>query len=443
MSILSCSKRIEMISKLGYTKASQFQLMSFDSLIKRSATKVGAGNRTFHFYAPRMSKMTSAANLREINAQQNNQIENSSPASQNLSVKTFISDEEVIPIEQPKFERLESAFGSMVLAKLPPQSQFVLVNGRIVSKSILVQATETIDGNVLIEALNVLMGNKIRHKTGIFMPETQTGACGDLVFAPNLSGDIVEIKLNGLSTFLVSRMHLLAYTNLVSTKKAASLQVNSKSSSSDIGDINVMWGKTGGTNGYVTATGEGSLLISSNAGLFKLKLVDGEEYMVDSSHVVCWNSTVTQTINQDAPVIRKFWKSTKVDHIPSKSNKPSTSSQHPQENIHQSTHANTATSQQPITSASKPYSSSNAVKNFASRAAAKINAALIAFFKNLSSASLNLLSDTLALIMYKLKSSIKNGYSSPKLITIKGPGEVYLTSKSRTNLINRVKQKLY
>ncbi|OMJ29328.1 hypothetical protein AYI69_g1173 [Smittium culicis] len=307
----------------------------------------------------------------------------------------------------------------------------------------LVQATEKIDGNVLLEAFNVLKGNKIRHKTGIFMPETQTGVCGDLVFAPNLSGDIVEIKLNGLSTFLVSRMHLLAYTNLVSTKKAASLQAIGNSPSSDIGDINVLWGKTGGTNGYVTATGEGSLLISSNAGLFKLKLVDGEEYMVDSSHVVCWNSSVTQTINQDAPVIRKFWKSTKADHIPSKSNKPSTKSHHPQENVQESTNTNTETSQQSITSASKQNPSSNAVKSFASRTAAKLNAALIAFFKSLSTASANLLSDTLALLMYKLKSSIKNGYSSPKLITIKGPGEVYLTSKSTTNLINRVKQKLY
>ncbi|OMJ29329.1 hypothetical protein AYI69_g1174 [Smittium culicis] len=112
MSILSCGKRIEIMSKFGYIKASQFQLVPFDSLIKRSAAKIGAGNRAaFHSYAPRMSKMSSAANLREINAQQNNQIESSSPASQNQSVKTFISDEEVIPIEQPKFERLESAFG--------------------------------------------------------------------------------------------------------------------------------------------------------------------------------------------------------------------------------------------------------------------------------------------------------------------------------------------
>ncbi|OLY82871.1 hypothetical protein AYI68_g3001 [Smittium mucronatum] len=295
---------------------------------------------------------------------------------------------------------------SLVHAKLGPLTNFIISNGKIVSKSPNVEYKAIMgqSGGILgfIDGVTSLLLGRIGNVTStkVWLPEETGSDTGELVFSPYDSGDVVELKLDGVrGDFYVCRRYLLAYTQLVKVHSKAVMAGKDG------------WGANGG-GGYSEVSGRGSVLLSCGSGLFKLKLGAGEEYMVDSSHVICWSKSVKEQEEQVSPEIRKATKSNKSVV---KSPKPKIDGINKETSIGKRIGA-------------IAYNLSLSTARIGGDVAMRIGAYVYYFTR---------------VVAWKLWILIRRGYSAPKLRKVIGPGEIFITTKSRSNLLNRIKQKMY
>ncbi|WP_143315220.1 TIGR00266 family protein [Clostridium sp. HBUAS56017] len=100
---------------------------------------------------------------------------------------------------------------------------------------------------------------------------------GELLLAPQFLGDIEGIELDGTRSYRLGKSSFLASTD--------GIDVSTKS-----GGINGMLSGEGLIQ--MEASGVGTLFISSYGAIHKKELAYGENYIVDSNHLVLWDSTL-------------------------------------------------------------------------------------------------------------------------------------------------------
>lgn len=111
---------------------------------------------------------------------------------------------------------------------------------------------------------------------------TAEGGPGELLLAPALPGDIMGVNLDNQAFMIQKGSYLAGSTSLnIETKFAG------------MGSI------VSGEGAFmVRASGSGLLLLSSYGAIHKIVLAAGEQYIVDSGHIVAFDARVTYSLDK-------------------------------------------------------------------------------------------------------------------------------------------------
>ena len=111
----------------------------------------------------------------------------------------------------------------------------------------------------------------------LFIQEFRANADGELLLAPQYLGDIAKVEMDGSKRYRLGKTSFLASTS--------EIDVSTKS-----GGINGMFSGEGLIQ--MEASGSGTLFISAYGAIHKRELGPGERYVVDSNHLVLWDSNL-------------------------------------------------------------------------------------------------------------------------------------------------------
>ena len=111
----------------------------------------------------------------------------------------------------------------------------------------------------------------------LFIQEFRANADGELLLAPQYLGDIAKVEMDGSKRYRLGKTSFLASTS--------EIDVSTKS-----GGINGMFSGEGLIQ--MEASGIGTLFISAYGAIHKRELGPGERYVVDSNHLVLWDSNL-------------------------------------------------------------------------------------------------------------------------------------------------------
>ncbi|KAJ1954247.1 hypothetical protein EC988_002538 [Linderina pennispora] len=188
--------------------------------------------------------------------------------SRNLS-SIFQSKQQPAPVD-PRFEVVDSGYGSLVLAKMPAYSQFYAQVGQTLGQSPHVTSRATTKGAVAVAALRPLLGRRA------FVQEISTEETpADVLVAPKLTGDVSVIELDGSVDYFVRSGCLLAQTKFLNVSTWSGLGAGFNALAFD------------------RVGGRGTAVINTFGGMHRLVLKEGEEFMVDPRYVVAWTSSLS------------------------------------------------------------------------------------------------------------------------------------------------------
>jgi uncharacterized protein (TIGR00266 family) len=176
------------------------------------------------------------------------------------------------------------AFASATVRLDPGESVQGEAGAMLAMSSSVAIKTDTVGGFMKGLKRSVLGGESFFMNTF-----TASGPDATVVFAPALPGDIVAWQLDGQTIYLQSGSYLASATSVA---------------------VDAKWGgaKTFfSTEGLfmLKVSGSGTLLVSSYGAIHAMDLADGQQFTVDTGHMVGWSEGVRYEV-------RKFggWKST-------------------------------------------------------------------------------------------------------------------------------------
>jgi uncharacterized protein (TIGR00266 family) len=106
---------------------------------------------------------------------------------------------------------------------------------------------------------------------------TAQNAPGEVAIAPTVPGDVSVVELTGNSLYLQSGAYVAAESGV--------------SIDTDIGGLDTLLGGEGLF--FLEASGTGTLFLGSFGGVVRHEVPAGEEFTVDSGHVVAWDSSMS------------------------------------------------------------------------------------------------------------------------------------------------------
>ncbi|MFZ5642850.1 MAG: TIGR00266 family protein [Bacillota bacterium] len=107
---------------------------------------------------------------------------------------------------------------------------------------------------------------------------------GEVLLAPSMPGDVVDVELDGSYNLVVQKDGFLA--------GSAGLQVSAKLQ-------NLAQGIFSGEGFFVVkVSGRGMVFINSYGGIHVINLEQGEDYVVDNAHLVAWPDYMHYTIEK-------------------------------------------------------------------------------------------------------------------------------------------------
>ncbi|KAJ1966441.1 hypothetical protein GGI12_000085 [Dipsacomyces acuminosporus] len=169
----------------------------------------------------------------------------------------------------PRFEVIDSGYGSLVLAKMPPYSQFYTQVGQTLGQSPHAKSRATTNGALAVAALRPLLGRKA------FVQEISTDdLAAEILISPKKPGDVSVVAMDGSADYYVRRSSLLALTRFLKVSTWSGLGAGFNALAFD------------------KVSGQGTAVINTFGGLHRLVLSEGEEYLVDPRYVVAWTSTL-------------------------------------------------------------------------------------------------------------------------------------------------------
>jgi uncharacterized protein (TIGR00266 family) len=168
---------------------------------------------------------------------------------------------------------------ALALVKLQPEQAIHAEAGAMVSMSANVDLHSEMKGGVF-GALKRAVGGE----SAFVSTFTAKGGPGEVTFAPGAPGDVAGIEMQG-QTFMVQSSSYLAGD--------MSLQVDTK-----FGGAKSFFGGEGLF--VLQVSGTGLLLVSSFGAIHRKTLAPGEQYVVDTGHLVAWEGHMQYNLRKAA-----------------------------------------------------------------------------------------------------------------------------------------------
>jgi uncharacterized protein (TIGR00266 family) len=146
-------------------------------------------------------------------------------------------------------------------------------SGAMVSMSASVNIETKAEGGIFKSLSRAMLGGESFFQN--FFQANEQG--GEVTLAPNLPGDITQIDLQAGQKLMVQAGSYLASETSIDLTARVSMKAFMSSEGFSM----------------LEASGTGKLLVSSYGAIFERDLQPGERYVVDSSHLVAFDSSVT------------------------------------------------------------------------------------------------------------------------------------------------------
>jgi len=171
-------------------------------------------------------------------------------------------------------ETLHRPSYSLAVVKLAPNERIRAEAGAMVSMSAGVQIETKAEGGILKSLGRAVLGGE-----SFFQNFFQAGPQGgEVTLAPDLPGDVAVLELAGTPMMVQAGSFMACETGV---------DLNAKVSGKAF--------MAGEGLSILEATGTGKLLVSSYGAIYEKTLAAGEQYVVDSSHLVAFDGTVGVT----------------------------------------------------------------------------------------------------------------------------------------------------
>lgn len=158
---------------------------------------------------------------------------------------------------------------SLAIVKLAPEERIRADSGSMVSHSTGVEIETKAEGGLLKS-----LGRSILGGESFFQNFWKAGPeGGEVTLAPDLPGDVTMIQMTSKPLLIQSGSYLAS---------EASIDLSTKLSGKAF--------KAGEGVSMLEATGSGKLLVSSYGAIYEKTLAAGENYIVDSSHLVAFDA---------------------------------------------------------------------------------------------------------------------------------------------------------
>ncbi len=159
---------------------------------------------------------------------------------------------------------------------LDPGESICAEAGAMVSMTTNIQLETAARGGVLQGLKRSLLGGE----SFFINTFTCVGGQGEMTLAPSLPGDIMQLPLAGQTIFVQSGSYLAAGPGIT---------------------VDTSWA---GAKGFFSSeglfllncTGQGDLFVSSYGAVHAVELAAGQQYIVDTGHMVAFDSTVTYNV---------------------------------------------------------------------------------------------------------------------------------------------------
>jgi len=161
---------------------------------------------------------------------------------------------------------------SLAIAKLTPNERIRAEAGAMVSMSGDVQIETKAEGGILKSLGRAVLGGESFFQN--FFVASAAG--GEVTLAPELPGDIAVIEMSGSKLMIQAGSYMASESTVELTAKVS---VKAFMSAEGIS--------------MLEASGAGTLLVSSYGAIFEKTLGAGEKYIVDTSHLVAFDGTMT------------------------------------------------------------------------------------------------------------------------------------------------------
>ena len=161
---------------------------------------------------------------------------------------------------------------SLAIAKLTPNERIRAEAGAMVSMSGDVQIETKAEGGILKSLGRAVLGGESFFQN--FFVASAAG--GEVTLAPELPGDIAVIEMSSSKLMIQAGSYMASESTVELTAKVS---VKAFMSAEGIS--------------MLEASGSGTLLVSSYGAIFEKTLGAGEKYIVDTSHLVAFDGTMT------------------------------------------------------------------------------------------------------------------------------------------------------
>ena len=176
-----------------------------------------------------------------------------------------------------KYEILYDQSFALAVVTLERGERIMAESGAMVSMSPTIQLDAKMSGGGMIGAVKSAMGGESLYRT-TFSAETEPG---EVTLAPGALGDIMAVELTGRKFFVQPGSYLAGDAGL---------------------SINIQGSARGMLSGeglfLLTVQGTGLLLLSTFGAIHTKELGSGEEYIVDTGHIVAFEETVQWQIEK-------------------------------------------------------------------------------------------------------------------------------------------------
>lgn len=156
--------------------------------------------------------------------------------------------------------------------------------GAMVSMSPDIEMQTAARGGILGGLKRSVLGGE-----SFFVNTFRAKTAGEVTFAPALPGDILALDVGAGALFIQSGSYLVS---------AGDVEIDTK-----WGGARTFFSREGLF--LLKATGRGTVFVSSYGAIHEIKLADGEQYIVDTGHMVAFDETVRYDVSRSGG-----WKST-------------------------------------------------------------------------------------------------------------------------------------
>ncbi len=154
-------------------------------------------------------------------------------------------------------------------------------SGAMVSMSSTLDIDGKMEGGFLKGVTRMMAGEKF-----FFQTVNATRGAGHVLLAPTIPGDIILIELDGTTEYNVQKDGFLASSDTV--------EINTQMQ-------NLFKGLFSGEGFFILKVkGTGTLALNSFGGIHEVNLAQGEECIIDNSHLVAWSSTTQYKMEKAA-----------------------------------------------------------------------------------------------------------------------------------------------